>query len=281
MNLRTAIIPAAGFSSRFLPATKAIPKAMLPIVDKPIIEFIIDEAIDSGIEKIVIVIGRHGDVIVNHFSFDQQLETKLNNSNREIFADKINRFSNRVEIVFVEQKEPLGLGHAILMAESEIKENCFAVLLVDELIYHEKKPAIGQLMCVYDEIKAPLLGVYDVPLETASNYGIVSGTESGNGLIAVSELIEKPQKPSSTQAVIGRYIFTTDIFDGLKQTTPGMDGEIHLIDALNVLKTPVFAKHIEGDRYDVGQPLGYMQASLKHALMRDDIANAIKHVLDQ
>jgi len=274
MKIRKAIIPAAGLVTRFLPATKAQPKEMLPIVDKPTIQYIIEEAIESGIEEFLIVTGRNKRSIEDHFDRSLELEEALRNSNREDLLKLVDDISNMVDIHYIRQKEPKGLGHAIYCARSFIGDEPFAVLLGDDIVY-SKTPCLKQLIEVYNEYKTTVLGCQHVPREDVNKYGIVNGIPIEDRVYKVKELVEKPDidKAPSTLAILGRYIITPRIFYHLANTPPGIGGEIQLTDALQALalEEAIYAYEFEGKRYDVGHKLGYLQATVEFALRREDL----------
>lgn len=258
MKVRKAIIPAAGLGTRFLPATKAQPKEMLPIVDKPTIQYIIEEAIESGIEEILIITGRNKRAIEDHFDRSIELELSLEKKNKKELLELVRNISNMVNIHYVRQKEPKGLGHAIYCAKSFVGNEPFAVLLGDDVVY-AKKPCLKQMIEAYDEYKTTILGVQEVAKEDVSKYGIVEGKYIDGRVYKVYDLIEKPSidEAPSNIAILGRYIINPNIFDILEHTKPGKGGEIQLTDALKELAKheAMYAYNFEGRRYDVGNKL--------------------------
>jgi UTP--glucose-1-phosphate uridylyltransferase len=282
LKVRKAIIPAAGLGTRFLPATKAQPKEMLPIVDKPTIQFIIEEAIDSGIEDILIVTGRNKRSIEDHFDKNFELEEVLKKKNDTELLKLVDDITNLVDIHYIRQKEPKGLGHAIYCARSIIGNEPFAVLLGDDII-HSKTPCLKQLINVYNEYKTTILGCQFVPRDDVCKYGIVNGKIIENDVYKVKGLVEKPriEEAPSNLAILGRYIIMPSIFDHLANTEPGAGGEIQLTDALQSLATQeaMYAYNFEGKRYDVGNKLGYLQATVEFALRRDDLKDDFKTYL--
>lgn len=274
MKVRKAIIPAAGLGTRFLPATKAQPKEMLPIVDKPTIQYIVEEAIDSGIESIIIVTGRNKRAIEDHFDKSYELEEELKKKNDQDLLNLVQDISNLVDIHYIRQKEPRGLGHAIHCAKSFIGGEPFAVLLGDDIVDSEV-PCLKQLIKVYDEYKTTVLGVQKVPDEDVSKYGIVSCTHIDDRVYKVKDLVEKPdkEKAPSNIAILGRYIITPQIFECLENAVPGSGGEIQLTDALKTLASmeAMYAYDFIGKRYDVGNKLGFLQATIEFALKREDL----------
>ncbi|NSB16574.1 UTP--glucose-1-phosphate uridylyltransferase GalU [Clostridium beijerinckii] len=274
-RIRKAIIPAAGLGTRFLPATKAQPKEMLPIVDKPTIQYIIEEAVASGIEEILIVTGRNKKCIEDHFDKSVELEMELEKNHKDQLLELVRNISDMVDIHYIRQKEPKGLGHAIYCAKSFVGDEPFAILLGDDIVYNEEKPCLKQLIDCYDEYKTTILGVQSVDVENVSKYGIVDGVEIEDRVCKVKDLIEKPNKedaPSNT-AILGRYIVTPEIFKILKNVKPGKGNEIQLTDALlELLKTEaIYAYNFEGRRYDVGDKLGFLEATVEYALRKPQL----------
>lgn len=285
MKVKKAIIPAAGLGTRFLPATKAQPKEMLPIVDKPTIQFIIEEAIAAGIEDIIIITGRYKRAIEDHFDKSMELEMELKSKGKEDLLEIVENISNMANVNYVRQKEAKGLGHAINCARAFIGNEPFAVLLGDDVVYGQK-PAIKQLMDVYEQSGKSVLGVMQVPKEETNKYGIVSTKEKiADRLYEVSGLVEKPpiDKAPSNIAIVGRYIINPEIFDIITNTEPGSGGEIQLTDALSTLLTQqgMLACEFEGIRYDVGDKLGFLKATVEYALRRDDLGPEFAEYLQQ
>jgi UTP--glucose-1-phosphate uridylyltransferase len=271
--IKKAIIPAAGLGTRFLPATKAQPKEMLPIVDKPTIQYIVEEAIASGIEDIIIVTGRNKRAIEDHFDRSIELELTLQGRNEKHLLEIVDGISNMVDIHYIRQKEPLGLGHAVYCARKFIGNEPFAVLLGDDII-HSDTPCLKQMIDVYQRERKSVIGVQPVDLKETSKYGIIApGLQIGRET-EVLDLVEKPKvNPPSNLAVMGRYILEPRVFDYLAQTKPGEGGEIQLTDALKELakERGMIAFEFEGKRYDVGDKLGFLQATVEFALMRNDL----------
>lgn len=257
MQVRKAIIPAAGLGTRFLPATKAQPKEMLPIVDKPTLQYIIEEAVDSGIEEILIITGRNKTSIENHFDRSIELELTLAEKKKEELLKMVREISDMVNIHYVRQKEPKGLGHAIYCARSFVGNEPFAVLLGDDIVYHESKPCLKQMIEAYNEYKTTILGVQVVPESEVDKYGIINGKHIEDRIYKVKGLVEKPDihEAPTNIAILGRYIINPAIFNILEHTKPGKGGEIQLTDALKELaqKEAMYAYQFEGRRYDVGQ----------------------------
>ncbi|MBC2397120.1 UTP--glucose-1-phosphate uridylyltransferase GalU [Clostridium tetanomorphum] len=274
MKVRKAVIPAAGLGTRFLPATKAQPKEMLPIVDKPTIQYIIEEAVCSGIEEILIITGRNKRAIEDHFDKSIELEKELEEHNKSKLLSMVKQISNMANIYYIRQKEPKGLGHAISCAKTFVGNEPFAVMLGDDIV-DSKIPCLKQLIDCYDEYKTSILGVQEVPKESVSKYGIVKGLHIEDTVYKVKDLIEKPsvEQAPSNMAILGRYIITPKIFDILEKTSPGKNGEIQLTDALKALikDEAMYSYIFEGRRYDVGDKLGFLQATVEFALKREDL----------
>lgn len=274
MKVRKAIIPAAGLGTRFLPATKAQPKEMLPIVDKPTIQYIIEEAVASGIEEILIITGRNKRAIEDHFDKSVELEMELKNKHKDELLKLVDDISNMAEIYYIRQKEPKGLGHAINCAKTFVGNEPFAVMLGDDVVDNDV-PCLKQMIDVFDEYNTTILGVQEVSYDDVNKYGIVKGMHIENGVYKVKDLVEKPEKEKapSNIAILGRYIITPKIFDILGHTKPGKGGEIQLTDALKELLTTeaMYAYTFKGKRYDVGDKLGFLQATVEFALKRDDL----------
>lgn len=284
MKVRKAVIPAAGLGTRFLPATKAQPKEMLPIVDKPTLQYIIEEAIDSGIEEILIITGRNKSSIENHFDRSIELELELEKSHKPELLEEIRKISDMVNIHYIRQKEPRGLGHAIHCAKSFIGNEPFAVLLGDDIVYNPV-PCLQQMMAAYEVHRHTLLGVQEVPKSEVGKYGIVKVAPLSRKVGKVLGLVEKPsvEEAPSNVAILGRYIISPTIFEILEHTPPGKNGEIQLTDALQDLaaREPVFAYHFEGKRYDVGNKQGFLEATVEFALRREDLKDAFTVYLKQ
>ena len=274
-KIRKAIIPAAGLGTRFLPATKAQPKEMLPIVDKPTLQYIIEEAIESGIEEILIITGRNKKSIEDHFDRSVELELELEHKGKVEMLEMVKSISNMVDIHFIRQKEPKGLGHAIYCAKSFVGNEPFAVMLGDDIVYNEGKPCLRQLMDCYDEYKTSVLGVQTVPDGDVDKYGIVDGLKIEGNVTKVKGLVEKPSvdEAPSNMAILGRYIITPSIFEILERTKPGKGGEIQLTDALLELmnEEAIYAYNFEGRRYDVGDKLGFLEATVEYALRKPEL----------
>lgn len=274
MKIRKAIIPAAGLGTRFLPATKAQPKEMLPIVDKPTIQYIVEEAVQSGIEDIIIVTGRSKRSIEDHFDKSIELELELEKKGKSDLLELARQASDLANIHYIRQKEPKGLGHAILTAKNFIGDEPFAVLLGDDIIVSET-PCLKQMIEVFNEYKTSILGVQQVPLEDVDKYGIVKAKYIEDRVYKVTDMVEKPdrEKAPSNIAILGRYIITPRIFDYLEKQEAGAGGEIQLTDALKKLsqEEAMYAYDFIGKRYDVGNKMGFLQATVEFALSREDL----------
>ena len=283
-KIRKAIIPAAGLGTRFLPATKAQPKEMLPIVDKPTIQYIIEEAVASGIEEILIITGRSKKCIEDHFDKSVELELELEKSGKEEMLKMVRDISDMVDIHFIRQKEPRGLGHAISCAKTFVGNEPFAVLLGDDIVYNEGRPCLKQLIDCYDEYKTSVLGVQTVEAKDVNKYGIVNGIHIEDRVYKVKGLVEKPpvEEAPSNVAILGRYIITPQIFKILEETKPGKGGEIQLTDALlNLIsEEAMYAYDFEGTRYDVGDKLGFLKATVEYALRREDLRDGFIQYLN-
>lgn len=282
MKVKKAVIPAAGLGTRFLPATKAQPKEMLPIVDKPTIQYIIEEAVASGIEEILIITGRNKRAIEDHFDKSVELENELEAHGKTDLLNEVRNISKMADIYYIRQKEPRGLGHAINCARTFVGNEPFAVMLGDDVV-DSKVPCLKQLIRCYDEYKTTIIGVQEVPHEEVYKYGIIKGMYIEDRVYKVKDLIEKPkvEESPSNIAILGRYIISPSIFDILSSTKPGKGGEIQLTDALRTLinSEAMYAYNFEGRRYDVGDKLGFLEATVEFALKRDDIKNQFMRYL--
>lgn len=283
MKVKKAIIPAAGLGTRFLPATKAQPKEMLPIVDKPTIQYIIEEAIASGIEEILIITGRNKKCIEDHFDKSVELEIELEKSGKDELLELVRDISDMVDIHYIRQKEPRGLGHAIHCAKTFVGNEPFAVLLGDDVVDSET-PCLKQLMDCFNEYKTSILGVQTVPEEDVSKYGIVDGIHIEDRVYKVKDLVEKPKQEEAPTnvAILGRYIITPQIFEILENTAPGKGNEIQLTDALKTLisQEAMYAYDFEGRRYDVGDKFGFLQATIEFGLKKDELRPQLLEYLE-
>ena len=284
-KIRKAVIPAAGFGTRFLPATKATPKEMLPIVDKPTIQYIVEEAKASGIEDILIISGHGKRAIEDHFDSAPALEAELRKKGKLDLLAKVQETAD-INIHYIRQRYMRGLGDAILCARSFMGDEPFAVLLGDDVVYNPGNPALLQLIHAYEQTDGSVLGCQMVAPEQVSSYGIVAGEQTGKPrLMRVGDMVEKPapSEAPSRMAVLGRYIIKPEIFDILENTTPGKGGEIQLTDALRVLakRDAVYAYDFEGKRYDLGDKFGFLKATVEFALRRDDLGPKFRSYLKE
>ncbi|GAC1461461.1 MAG: UTP--glucose-1-phosphate uridylyltransferase GalU [Ktedonobacterales bacterium] len=288
MRIRKAVIPAAGLGTRVLPATKAIPKEMLPLADKPTIQYIVEEAVASGIEHIIIITSRTKRAIEDHFDETPELESTLRKKGDQQKLDMLRRIEGMAQLSFTRQPSPRGLGHAILMAKDLVGDEPFGVLLGDDLVHHPERPCLRQLMDVHERHGGAVLALQRVPREQVSRYGVVAldpnvppGLEPRT--YRVSDLVEKPpvETAPSDLIIIGRYVLTPDIFPMLERTQPGSGGEIQLTDGIRALRAhqPIFGYEFEGTRYDTGDPVGLLTTSLAFALQRPDLAPGVKAYL--
>ncbi|WP_306220374.1 UTP--glucose-1-phosphate uridylyltransferase GalU [Cohnella sp. WQ 127256] len=288
MRIRKAIIPAAGMGTRFLPATKAMPKEMLPIIDKPGIQYIVEEAVASGIEDIIIVTGKGKRAIEDHFDSSYELEQSLLQKGKLDLLSEVQKPSDLIDIHYIRQKEPRGLGHAIWCARKFIGNEPFAVLLGDDIVQSDDVPCLRQMMDVYDKVQGSVLAVKNVPNEEVSRYGIVDPDPSGGDgdrMVKVRGVVEKPapERAPSNIAIIGRYILTPAIFDILETQDIGAGGEIQLTDAIYRLmrQESVYAYQFEGTRYDTGEKLGYLKTIIDFALERTDLKDEVRAYLEE
>jgi len=267
--IKKAVFPVAGLGTRFLPATKAIPKEMINLVDKPLIQYTVEEAKSSGIETIIFVTGRGKRAIEDHFDANPELEETLSKTGKEELLKEIKRVSSMIEVVSVRQKRPLGLGHAVLQAKHLIKDEPFTVILPDDIVDAEV-PCIKQLINTYERFKAPVIALKKVPEEEVSRYGVVKGKEVEEGLFLIEDMVEKPrpEEAPSNYAIIGRYILTPSVFEKLEETEPGAGGEIQLTDALKKMaqEGPFYGVVFEGTHFDCGNKLGFLKATVHFAL---------------
>ncbi|HAO93142.1 MAG: UTP--glucose-1-phosphate uridylyltransferase [Deltaproteobacteria bacterium GWC2_56_8] len=281
MRLKKAVFPAAGFGTRFLPATKAIPKEMLPLVDKPLIQYAVEEAKASGLEEMIIVTGMGKTAIEDHFDTSFELEILLKEKGKLDLLNMIENVSGLVHFAYTRQKKPLGLGHAISITQNLINDEAFAVFLGDDII-DSKTPAMKQMAGVFEKYGTSILAVQKVSKKDAHLYGVIKGKKVSPGVWRVLDLVEKPREnPPSNLAIIGRYILTPGIFKALEKTAPGKGGEIQLTDALkHLLETEeIYAYEFEGNRYDAGDKLGFLKANVSFALKRADLKVEFKKFL--
>jgi UTP--glucose-1-phosphate uridylyltransferase len=282
-KVRKAVFPAAGLGTRFLPATKVSPKEMLPLVDKPLIQYVVEEAVASGIESVIIVTGRGKNAIEDHFDVSFELEALLRERGKENDLRLVRRISDMARFSYVRQREALGLGHAILQARDLVGDEPFAVMLSDDII-DSKTPALRQLLDVYEQYDAPVLATMEVEGEVISRFGALDVEEVTDGVYRIKDMVEKPplaQAPSNL-AIIGRYVLTPDIFDEIVSTRPGAIGEIQITDAMRALlqKRDFYAVRFEGTRYDAGDKLGFLIATVEFALKHQDLAPEFRQYLE-
>jgi UTP--glucose-1-phosphate uridylyltransferase len=274
-RIRKAVFPAAGLGTRFLPATKASPKEMLPLVDKPLIQYVVEEAVASGIESIIIVTGRGKSAIEDHFDISFELEQLLRERGKEEELKQTRAISEMARISYVRQREALGLGHAIYQARDLVGDEPFAVMLSDDIVDAET-PALRQMMDVYEKYDAPVIGTMQVEGEAISRFGVIDAEEVSEGVYQIKDMVEKPpfKEAPSDLAIIGRYILTPDIFEELERTSPGAGGEIQITDAMRAMlkKRPSYAVRFKGVRHDAGDKLGFLIATVEFALKRPDLA---------
>ena len=285
MRVRKAVFPAAGWGTRFLPATKAQPKEMLPLVDKPVIQYAVEEAVEAGIEQVIIVTSSQKRAIEDHFDINVELEMLLEQRGDIEMLRQIRAISDLAQVSYVRQKEQLGLGHAVLVAKELVGHEPFAVILSDDVVVGER-PCVGQLLSAYEKTHCSVVAVMEVPPSETSRYGIIGGEQVGGEdprLYRVSELVEKPapEAAPSNLAIIGRYVLTPKIFDKLEQTQKGAGGEIQLTDAIQALmqEQDVYGYAFEGVRYDAGTTMGWLKASVELALGRQDTGAEFRQYL--
>lgn len=283
VKIRKAVFPAAGFGTRFLPATKAQPKEMLPIVDKPVIQYLVEEAVSAGIEEIIIVTGRGKRAIEDHFDFSFELEHNLVEKGKHDLLEEVRRIANLAKFIYVRQPEPLGDGHAILCAKEIVGNEPFAVLFGDDVV-DSKVPAIKQLIDVYEQTESCVIGLEKIPREESRKYGMVAPKSINGRLIEIESLVEKPEPKDapSDLGIIGKYICTPEIFAELKNAESATrDGEIRLIDGFRSLinKQPIYGHEIEGTRFDCGTQLGLIKATINWGLKRPDLGPKLEEYL--
>lgn len=282
MKIRKAVFPAAGLGTRFLPATKASPKEMLPLVDKPLIQYSVEEAVACGIESILIITGRDKSAIENHFDISFELEQSLKDKGKHDMFDMVRAISDIAKISYTRQKQALGLGHAIYQAKDFVGSEAFAALLADDVVDAEH-PALRQMIKVFEKYDAPVIATMQVAGEAISRFGVIDADEVEPGVFRIKDMVEKPAfaDAPSDLAIIGRYIFTPDIFEAIEQTKPGSGGEIQITDAMRILlkKRPFYAVKLEGKRHDAGDKLGFLIATVEYALKRDDLGADFREYL--
>jgi len=281
-KLRKAVFPAAGLGTRFLPATKASPKEMLPLVDKPLIQYSVEEAVASGIDSILIITGRDKSAIENHFDISFELEELLKGKEKTALFEQVRAISDIARISYTRQKQALGLGHAIYQAKDFVGNEPFAALLADDVVDAEV-PALRQMIDVYEKYDAPVIATMQVAGEAISRFGVIDADEVEPNVFRIRDMVEKPAYADapSDLAIIGRYIFTPDIFDEIEATTPGSGGEIQITDAMRRLldKRPFYAVKLDGTRHDAGDKLGFLIATVEYALKRTDLGDDFREYL--
>lgn len=281
-KIRKAVFPAAGLGTRFLPATKASPKEMLPLVDKPLIQYAVEEAVESGIESILIITGRDKSAIENHFDISFELEHLLRERGKQAMLESVRAISEMAKISYTRQKKALGLGHAIYQARDFVGSEPFAVLLADDLVDAEK-PALRQMIEVFERYNAPVIATMQVEGEAITRFGVIDADAVEPNVFSVKNLVEKPafREAPSDLAIIGRYIFTPDIFPAIEKTAPGAGGEIQITDAMRCLLAngPIYAATLEGTRHDAGDKLGFLIATVEFALKRNDLGTEFRNYL--
>ena len=284
MKIRKAVIPVAGLGTRFLPATKSIPKEMLTIVDRPTIQYIVEEVVASGIEQVILVTSAGKSAIENHFDYDFELDTVLQMKKKEIMAEELNHISNLIDIVSVRQKKPLGLGHGIWSTRNVVGNEPFVVVLGDDLVL-SKEPCCHQMISLFEEVQESIVAIQRVPMDQTKNYGIVEGQPYKERTYKVEKMFEKPAPgvTESNMAIIGRYILQPEIFSLLEETEPGHGGEIQLTDALLKLsrKRPMYAYEFEGMRFDAGDKLGYLKAIIAFGTRHPELGEEFKQYIKQ
>ncbi len=285
MKIKKAIIPAAGLGTRFLPFTKSSPKEMLPIVDKPSIQYIVEEIVASGIEEILIILGRNKESIVDFFDNNPELEYHLAEKNKSKELEMLKAINDMAKVYMVRQKKALGLGHAVLCGKEFVGNEPFAVVLGDDVVYNPQKPALSQLVEVYEQTGHSVIGVQPVPKKEVNKYGIVAGDKLSENTIAITDMVEKPsvEDAPSNFAILGRYVLTPAIFEILEKTDKGAGGEIQLTDGIKTLLTreKVTAYAFEGRRYDVGDKQGYLEATVEYALRNPELKTGFEKYLKE
>ncbi len=289
MPVKKAVIPAAGLGTRFLPVTKSVPKELLPILDRPMLQYVVEEAAEGGVEEVIIVTSPGKEGIASYFQPSPELERRLSENGSQDLLDKVLQASRIAKVSFVIQEEALGLGHAVLMARDAVGDEPFVVILPDDIVHPSTTSGgtgpgvVAQMSAIFDRTQAGVVAVEQMPWETVHNYGVVDSIPAGDGLHQVRGLVEKPprEEAPSNLSIVGRYILPPEIFDCLERTRPGAKGEIQLTDGISLLLeiAELYAYEFQGIRYDGGQPLGLLRASLEYALRRDDTRAAVRELL--
>ena len=282
MPVKKAVIPAAGLGTRFLPVTKSVPKELLPILDRPMLQYVVEEAAEGGVEEVIIVTAPGKEGIASYFQPSPALERRLAENGAQDLLDKVLQASRLAKVSFIIQEEALGLGHAVLTAQDAVGDEPFVVILPDDIVHHTPG-VVAQMTAIFDRTQAGIVAVEPMPWETVHNYGVVDAIPAGNGLHQVRGMVEKPRREEapSNLSIVGRYILPPEIFDCLERTRPGAKGEIQLTDGMLLLleSAELYAYEFQGIRYDGGQPLGLLRASLEYALRRDDTRAATVEML--
>jgi UTP--glucose-1-phosphate uridylyltransferase len=282
MKIKKALIPVAGLGTRFLPATKAQPKEMLPIIDKPIIQYVVEEAVESGITDIIFITGRNKRAIEDHFDYAPEIESRLISKNNHDIFNKIRAISEMANFTYVRQKEPLGDGHALLCASHLINDEPVAVLFGDDVI-DSQIPCLKQMIKVFEKYDDSIVALEEVPRQQVKNYGIVTGFKITESIFEIKDIVEKPspKETPSNLSIVGRYILKPNVFEELKKIQPGKDGEIRLANALkNLLKTkPIYGYQFKGQRYDCGSKIGYLKATVNFGLKHQEVRQEFKKFL--
>ena len=282
MPVKKAVIPAAGLGTRFLPVTKSVPKELLPILDRPMLQYVVEEAAEGGVEEVIIVTAPGKEGIASYFQPSPALERRLSENGAQDLLDKVLQASRLAKVSFVIQEKALGLGHAVLTARDAVGDEPFVVILPDDIVHHTPG-VVAQMTAIFDRTQAGVVAVEPMPWETVHNYGVVDAIPAGNGLHQVRGMVEKPRREEapSNLSIVGRYILPPEIFDCLERTRPGAKGEIQLTDGMLLLleSAELYAYEFQGIRYDGGQPLGLLRASLEYALRRDDTRAATVEML--
>lgn len=283
VKIRKAVFPAAGLGTRFLPATKASPKEMLPLVDKPLIQYSVEEAVKSGIESILVVTGREKSPIENHFDISFELEHLLKEKGKDGMFEMVRKIANIARISYTRQQQALGLGHAIYQAKDFAENEAFAVLLADDVVDAEV-PALRQMMDVYEKYEAPVIATMQVEGEAISRFGVIDAEEVEDGVFKINDMVEKPpfEEAPSDLAIIGRYILTPDVFPAIERTERGAGGEIQITDAMRLMLKegkPFYAVRLDGTRHDAGDKLGFLIATVEFALKREDLGGEFREYL--
>jgi len=285
MLIKKAVIPAAGFGTRMLPASKTVPKEMLTLVDKPVIQYVVEELVLSGIEEILIITGRGKSVMEDHFDYTPELEDKFARADNQKMLFELKRIADMANLFFVRQKEAKGLGHAVYCAKAFTGDEPFLVVLPDDTVVNDAYPCSKQMMDVFEKLRASIVGVQKVPLADISKYGSAGVVPLAERLYEITDLIEKPkpEEALSDLAVMGRYVFTKDIYPALEKTVQGFGGEIQLTDAIRIMmgSGTVYAYDFEGKRYDTGNKLGYLKATCEYALKNPDVSDSFKEYLKE